>query len=76
MLLRSDLQALSTEGIQARDRLVMSECAQLNIPVAAAIGGGYQPDDHMHIVERWAGSGVCALRQCVGSPPVSGSVKL
>jgi hypothetical protein len=44
--------ALSNEGIAARDDFVMHTCAEAGVPVAAAIGGGYQSDHH-HIVERW-----------------------
>jgi len=35
---------ISTEGVLARDRYVFSRCEQLQIPIAAVIGGGYQRD--------------------------------
>ena len=43
--------ALSNEGILARDRFVLQSCVAAGVPVAAAIGGGYEPD-HERIVER------------------------
>lgn len=43
--------ALTDEGIRQRDRFVFGTCAQLKVPVAAAIGGGYCPQ-HEHIVGR------------------------
>jgi len=43
--------SLTTQGILERDRFVMKTCADRRIPVAAAIGGGYDPC-HDHIVER------------------------
>lgn len=43
--------ALTSDGIAARDRFVLSACADAGVPVAAAIGGGYQ-EDHAAIVER------------------------
>jgi acetoin utilization deacetylase AcuC-like enzyme len=43
--------ALSNDGILARDRLVMKLCSEAGTVVAAAIGGGYEPD-HEKIVER------------------------
>lgn len=43
--------ALSDDGIAARDRAVFSSCAESGVPVACAIGGGYQ-EDHSHIVRR------------------------
>jgi acetoin utilization deacetylase AcuC-like enzyme len=45
------LLALSDDGIAARDRLVLEACIQAGVPLAAAIGGGYQKD-HSHIVAR------------------------
>lgn len=45
------LLALSNAGIAARDRLVLDACLEAGVPLAAAIGGGYQKD-HMHIVDR------------------------
>jgi acetoin utilization deacetylase AcuC-like enzyme len=45
------LLGLSNEGIAARDRLVLGACLQAGVPLAAAIGGGYQKD-HSHIVAR------------------------
>lgn len=45
------LLALSNEGIAARDRLVLDACLTAGVPLAAAIGGGYQKD-HAHIVNR------------------------
>lgn len=38
------LLSVSTEGILARDQLVINRCRDLNIPLAAVIGGGYQRD--------------------------------
>lgn len=35
---------ISWQGIEQRDRLVMSSCMARNIPVATVIGGGYDPD--------------------------------
>ncbi|MGM8929993.1 histone deacetylase family protein [Salinicola halophyticus] len=35
---------LSDEGLYRRDRLVLSRCRHLGIPVAAVIGGGYDRD--------------------------------
>jgi acetoin utilization deacetylase AcuC-like enzyme len=43
--------ALSDEGIARRDRAVFSACAEFGVPIACAIGGGYQ-EDHTHIVRR------------------------
>lgn len=43
--------ALTNDGILARDRFVLGSCAEVGVPVAAAIGGGYEPD-HTRIVER------------------------
>lgn len=43
--------ALTTGGIQWRDDYVLGLCARAGIPVACAIGGGYE-EDHSHIVER------------------------
>lgn len=43
--------ALSNDGIAARDRLIFAACLEFGVPVACAIGGGYQKD-HQHIVER------------------------
>lgn len=47
--------ALTDAGIAARDRFVLTACADAGVPVAAAIGGGYSPDHaaivgrHMHL---------------------------
>lgn len=38
------LLSISTAAIFQRDQLVLSRCRELNIPVAAVIGGGYQRD--------------------------------
>ncbi|MBU2178986.1 MAG: histone deacetylase [Gammaproteobacteria bacterium] len=38
------LLAISTEGVLARDQLVINRCRDLKIPLAAVIGGGYQRD--------------------------------
>lgn len=35
---------ISNEGVFARDRMVFAKATQLNIPIAAVIGGGYQRD--------------------------------
>jgi acetoin utilization deacetylase AcuC-like enzyme len=43
--------ALSNDGILQRDRTVLAAAAERGVPVAAAIGGGYEPR-HAHIVER------------------------
>lgn len=45
------LLALTNEGIAARDRMVLDACLDAGVPLAAAIGGGYQKD-HSHIVDR------------------------
>jgi acetoin utilization deacetylase AcuC-like enzyme len=45
------LLALTNEGISTRDRMVLEACLQAGVPLAAAIGGGYQKD-HSHIVAR------------------------
>lgn len=45
------LLAVSNEGIAARDRMVIEACLAAGVPLAAAIGGGYQKD-HAHIVAR------------------------
>lgn len=42
---------LTNEGILQRDQYVFSACADACVPVACAIGGGYQ-EDHLGIVER------------------------
>lgn len=42
---------LTTQGIYERDSFVLAACAQHGAPVAAAIGGGYEPR-HDHIVDR------------------------
>lgn len=44
------LMALTDAGIAARDRFVLSACADAGVPLAAAIGGGY--GDHALIVSR------------------------
>jgi acetoin utilization deacetylase AcuC-like enzyme len=36
--------AVSTEGVYARDKYVFARAAQLDTPIAAVIGGGYQRD--------------------------------
>ncbi len=38
------LLQISTEGVYQRDLFVLQHCHDLNIPVAAVIGGGYQRD--------------------------------
>ena len=38
------LLAISTQGILSRDQLVINRCRDLQIPLAAVIGGGYQRD--------------------------------
>lgn len=38
------LLAISTQGILGRDQLVINRCRDLQIPLAAVIGGGYQRD--------------------------------
>ncbi len=38
------LLAVSTQGVLARDQLVIERCRDLSIPLAAVIGGGYQRD--------------------------------
>ncbi|CAL8468568.1 g8108 [Coccomyxa elongata] len=43
--------SLTDEGILRRDKFVFSACANACVPVACAIGGGYQ-EDHTRIVER------------------------
>lgn len=43
--------ALTTGGVLARDRFVLQQCAARNVPLAAAIGGGYE-QDHDRIVDR------------------------
>lgn len=43
--------SLTDEGILRRDKFVFSACADACVPVACAIGGGYQ-EDHTRIVER------------------------
>lgn len=45
------LLALTNDGIASRDRAVFDACLNAGVPLAAAIGGGYQKD-HSHIVER------------------------
>lgn len=42
---------MSLEGIRNRDHFVLASCADAGLPVACAIGGGYEPD-HSHIVRR------------------------
>lgn len=44
--------ALTDAGILARDRFVFVTCAAAGVPVAAAIGGGYNLQDHERIVDR------------------------
>jgi acetoin utilization deacetylase AcuC-like enzyme len=46
--------AMTNDGILARDRFVMKTCAAVGVPVAAGIGGGYEPD-HVRLVERHVG---------------------
>lgn len=43
---------LTDAGILARDRFVLATCAAAGVPVAAAIGGGYNLQDHERIVDR------------------------
>ncbi|GGW86385.1 histone deacetylase family protein [Alteromonas halophila] len=38
------LLSLTTQGVLARDTMVMERCQQHGVPVAAVIGGGYQRD--------------------------------
>lgn len=38
------LLQISTNGVYQRDRFVLQRCHELNIPIAAVIGGGYQRD--------------------------------
>jgi acetoin utilization deacetylase AcuC-like enzyme len=38
------LLSISTQGVLARDQYVFNRCRDLNIPLAAVIGGGYQRD--------------------------------
>ena len=45
------LLALTDAGVEARDRQVLEACARAGVPVAAVIGGGYDPD-HARLVER------------------------
>lgn len=40
---------LTTEQLKTRDRIVFETCAQLNIPLAWNIAGGYQRDEHQSI---------------------------
>ncbi|EIE22454.1 Arginase/deacetylase [Coccomyxa subellipsoidea C-169] len=42
---------VDTRASRQRDRLVFASCADASVPVACAIGGGYQ-EDHLSIVER------------------------
>ena len=44
--------SLTNAGIKERDSFVFATCARYGAPVAAAIGGGYQPSNHDHIVDR------------------------
>jgi acetoin utilization deacetylase AcuC-like enzyme len=45
--------AMSTHGILRRDRFVMQSCLMAGVPVAAAIGGGYDAGgNHEKIVDR------------------------
>ena len=44
--------ALTDVGILQRDRFVLASCAAAGVPVAAAIGGGYNLQDHERIVDR------------------------
>lgn len=37
---------VSTEGIYQRDHLILDQCRQRQIPVAAVTGGGYHEDQH------------------------------
>ncbi len=37
---------ISSEGVLARDKLVMAAVAKLGLPMACVIGGGYQRDTH------------------------------
>jgi acetoin utilization deacetylase AcuC-like enzyme len=43
--------ALTDEGISHRDRAVFSACLQHGVPIACAIGGGYEKN-HNNIVRR------------------------
>lgn len=43
--------ALTDAGILQRDRFVFASCADASVPVACAIGGGYQ-EDHLKIADR------------------------
>jgi acetoin utilization deacetylase AcuC-like enzyme len=43
--------SLTNAGIKQRDSFVFATCAKYGAPVAAAIGGGYEPN-HEHIVDR------------------------
>lgn len=43
--------ALSDQGIAERDAFVLACCASAGVPVAVAIGGGYE-EEHANIVER------------------------
>ena len=45
------LLALTGEGIHKRDHMVFAMCAAAGVPVACAIGGGYEKE-HENIVRR------------------------
>jgi len=45
------LLAVTDEGIHRRDRMVFAVCAAAGVPVACAIGGGYEKE-HENIVRR------------------------
>jgi acetoin utilization deacetylase AcuC-like enzyme len=45
------LLALTDEGIYRRDHMVFATCAAAGVPVACAIGGGYEKE-HENIVRR------------------------
>ncbi|WP_100656396.1 histone deacetylase [Alteromonas flava] len=57
--------AITTDGVFARDSLVLETCKAMNLPVAAVIGGGYQRnidklvDVHMQL---FYAAGVCPRR--------------
>lgn len=54
--------AITTEGVYARDKYVFERASQLNLPIAAVIGGGYQRDIdalvNVHL-QLYRAAGVC-----------------
>ncbi|QJU60653.1 histone deacetylase [Sphingomonas sp. AP4-R1] len=58
--------ALSSEGLLARDRMVMNHALHRGIPLASTLGGGYGPD--MHALGARHAATILALAEAASAP--------